>query len=155
MKYNSHLTAISRKTLPLPTRWLLKERRVIIHHQIPILDYGCGKCHVINPSAWNNWDPIHCPNKESLTQKYMAIICNYVLCTLPHEEHRKILKDIQKLLSPYGIAYISVRNDKPTRGWGISKRGTYQGRTRKLNLPLLYKNSSFRIYKLTKSTILT
>ena len=86
----------------------------------------------------------------------MTVVCNYVLCTLPRADRMPVLKDIQSLLMdrPDSRAYITVRNDKPKQGWGVSKTGTYQGRVSNLKLPLLYECRGFRIYTMTKTTTL-
>ena len=157
---NSFRTAIVRKTLPLPTRQVLKIYTFLTDvefckkHDVSILDYGCGKCQSINPSHWDNYDPFYAPHGLKKNKTYNMILCNYVLCTLPSELHNSILIDIQKRLKKNGIAFISVRNDKPKQGWGISKRGTYQGRCTKLTLPIHYQSSLFRIYYLTPFNIL-
>ena len=149
MQTKSHLTAISRKTLPVPTRWLMKAGLMVG----TVMDYGCGKCASVNPPKWINHDPYyHAIDLDRLRGSFSTIICVYVLCTLPDAERKPVLADIQSLLTDDGVAYIAVRNDKPKQGWGLSSRGTYQGRVRKIVLPLLYKNAQFRIYKLTKTT---
>jgi len=117
------------------------------------MDYGCGKCELVNPSNWVNYDPYYCfADLSKSTGMFERIVCNYVLCVIPPEERMYVLKDIQRLLKDSGMAYISVRNDKPQWGWGVSKRKTYQGRVQGLPLPLLYKCHGFRIYTLTKDT---
>jgi hypothetical protein len=146
MKDKSYLTAITRKSDPLPTRWLRKKG--LIRGQV--LDYGCGRCHAINPIEWDNYDPHY--YLSILHSGYDTIICNYVLCVLPRSHRKEILTNIQSLLYDDGIAYISVRNDKPRQGWGKSSKGTYQGRVQNIKIPLLYECSSFRIYHLTKNT---
>jgi len=152
-KNKSHLTAIVRRTLPVPTRWLIKAGLVDVEKNV--LDFGCGKCGEVNPKTWDNYDPFYRPWSCWHKRTYQTIICNYVLCTLCEKDRLPILKEIQKKLSgKNAIAYISVRNDKPKNGWGKSNKGTYQGRVRNLNLPLVYKNSQFRIYHLTKETVL-
>lgn len=143
MKAKSHLTAISRKTLPKPTQWLMKQGLI----RGRVLDYGCGKCAPINPIDWINYDPYHYPCL--VWPSFDTIICNYVLCVLQPKERKHVLKTIHFLLKSDGKAYISVRNDRPDRGWGYSKKGTYQGRVRKLNLPLVHEERNFRIYLLT------
>lgn len=151
MKDNSHLTAIARKALPTPVRWLMRQGFVMDHPGIATLDYGCGKCASVNPEVWDNYDPYYAPNGIPKGKKYNIILCTYVLCVLPQEERPKVLRKIRSLLTKYGVAYISVRNDRPKNGWGKSSRGTYQGRVRKLALPLLHQNSQFRIYQLTRN----
>lgn len=144
----SHLTAITRKTLPVPTRWLLKNNKVTGK----VLDYGCGRCASVNPRGWKNFDPHYEPAFNLEENYFDTILCNYVLCVLSPELRIPVLKEIQKYLSPTGTAYVSVRNDKPTWGWGVSKRGTYQGRVTKIAIECIYQNSQFRIYHLTKNT---
>jgi hypothetical protein len=152
MKHNSHLTAITRKALPTPTRWLIKEGKV--NPYLLVLDFGCGKCHSVNPARWVSYDPHYRPDalKEWAGMHFPTIICNYVLCTLPKEDRLPILHEIQSLLTSIGEAFISVRNDRPKNGWGVSSKGTYQGRVEHLPGELIYKNSQFRIYRLTKDT---
>ena len=154
MKHKSYLTAISRKTLPSPTRWLMKNGFVQNHPHIATLDFGCGKCHEVNNQHFpaDGYDPHYRPNGIPEGKRYNIIICNYVLCTLPKEERAAVLKKIQFFLSEHGVAYISVRNDKPKQGWGLSSKGTYQGRCEHVTDTMIYKNSQFRIYQLTKKT---
>ncbi len=149
MKDNkSHLTAITRKTLPRPTKWLIDRGYVL--EDIGVLDYGCGRCATVNPAYWDNYDPYYVPDPPR-QKEYRVIVCNYVLCTIKSRQERiRILRNIRKLLSKHGIAFVSVRNNKPKQGWGKSKTGTYQGRVKKLALRVLYENAQFRIYLLTK-----
>lgn len=156
MKHKSYLTAISRKALPTPTKWLASKGYVNLNPPRPafkVLDFGCGKCASVNPPHWFNYDPHYAPMDLSVIHNRMDIvICNYVLCTLPKEERLKVLQEIQLLLTEWGNAYISVRNDKPKQGWGLSSKGTYQGRCEHVTDNMLYGNSQFRIYHLTKKT---
>jgi hypothetical protein len=152
MKDKSYLTAIARRTIPSPVRWLMRQGYVSDHPMIATLDFGCGKCASVNPKSWTNYDPHYAPDAIQNGQKFMVILCIYVLCVLPKKERRSVIKKIRYLLSDWGCAYIAVRNDRPRWGWGRSSRGTYQGRVRKLNLPLVHQTSQFRIYQLTKTT---
>lgn len=154
---NSHKTAIARKTLPVPTRWLLKQGMIHGH----VLDFGCGKCAEVNQTMlrWRlpevksvtSYDPFFAPNaiKESGRLGWDVVLCNYVLCTLPPEEESKVLKDVQSHLLPNGVAFISVRADVPKGGYGVSSKGTFQ---RRVEMPFLYQlreTSQYRIYLLT------
>lgn len=147
----SHLTAISRKTLPGPTMWLFGHGHIpSVNSNKRVLDYGCGKAHDINNGVFvaDGYDPYYRP--EQPTGKYDVIICNYVLCVIPTAAERKVvLAQIQSLLKKHGVAFVSVRNDKPDQGHGWSSRGTYQADVR-LNLPVLRKTREFRMYQLTK-----
>ena len=157
---NSHLTAINRKALPVPIRWLLAQRMIHGH----VLDYGCGKCEPINNVVFpkypqiksiTNFDPYYAPIQPVQPNYlgegwYDTILCTYVLCTLPKTDEKRILQGIQKLLRPNGVAYITVRNDEPKGGYGQSSRGTFQ---RKVEIPYLFelrKCHQYRIYLLTR-----
>lgn len=147
----SHLTAIVRKTLPTPVKWILQNQKppnASQKHFGKVLDFGCGKCDSINPPDWDSYDPYYNP-KGIKRKKYDTIFCTYVLCTLTNEERKKVLEQIESLLEPIlGVAYITVRNDKPKQGWGFTKRNTYQGRATELNgkLQLIHSTSQYRIY---------
>lgn len=149
LENKSHLTAIVRKSLPTPVKWILKTQAILGK----VLDFGCGKCAHINPPDWDNYDPYYNPNGIKQKQ-YNTIFCTYVLCTLPKADRAKVLTQIESLLEPMlGLAFITVRNDKPKQGWGFSKRNTYQGRATELDkrLHLLHSTSQYRIYILTRS----
>jgi ATP adenylyltransferase len=124
MTDKSHKTAISRKTLPLPTRWLLGRGLL----KGVILDYGCGKCFELNNLFFvsDGYDPHY--RKDGIEHSsYDTIICNFVLNVIESPAARQgVIDDIQYLLAPGGIAYISVRNDKEKLN-GCTKRGTWQG----------------------------
>lgn len=152
---NSHLTAIARKALPVPVRWLLSQGMIHGH----VLDFGCGKCKEFNdelpvthPGIFcvDSYDPFYAPELFDTMafpkMRWDVILCTYVLCTLKEEEQKPILKRIRSLLRPDGVAYITVRNDEPKGGYGVSSKGTFQ---RKVELPFLYelrKTHQYRIY---------
>jgi hypothetical protein len=164
---NSHLTAISRKKLPVPVRWLLSQGMIHGH----VLDYGCGKCKQLNDkyiggtpgvSSITSYDPHWHPAPFSQPGQYPisypqhsdwgtydVILCTYVLCTVKEQEEKSILGRIQSLLRPNGVAYITVRNDEPRGGYGVSSKKTFQ---RKAEISFLYelrKVHQYRIYLLT------
>lgn len=156
---NSHLTAISRKTLPVPVRWLLSQGMIHGH----VLDYGCGKCAEINAAILNtapgvssvvSYDPYFAPDalRNSARERFDVVLNTYVLCTLPEDMERAVLKGVQNHLLPNGVAYITVRNDEPPGGYGVSSKGTFQ---RKVSMPYLYevrRTSTYSIYLLTRET---
>lgn len=155
---NPHLTAVSRKTLPVPVRWLLHQKKLYGK----VLDYGCGKCGDLNKKfilslpgikLVHSWDPFYQPFELQIQKGfYDVILCTYVLCVLPKSEEKEIFLNIQFLLKESGTAYVSVRNDKPRQGWGITRRGTFQRKVELNFLPLLKKTSQYRIYLLTKQS---
>lgn len=153
MTNKSHLTAIARNKLPGPTQWLIGRGIIQVYLACPkkILDYGCGKSHLVNNAYFpaDGYDPHFRP--VAPIRKYDIIICNYVLCVLPTEAERKeVLRCIQRSLKTDGVAYISVRSAVPKQGYGWSSRGTYQAEVY-LNLELLHSSRDFRMYRLTKS----
>lgn len=132
----------------------MKHGYVLNHAFIATLDFGCGKCHEINNKHFpcDGYDPHFRPDGVAEGKRYNIIICNYVLCVLPPKERKAVLKKIQFLLGEYGVAYVSVRNDRPRQGWGVTSKGTYQGRVKHVTDTLIFKNSQFRIYLLTRKT---
>ena len=151
----SYLTAIARKQLPLPVKWLLS--RGLIHGNV--LDYGCGKCAKVNNQVLarfptvdsvTNYDPHYEPDDNFMgTKQFDTILCTYVICALEEPEELPVLRSLQSLLRRKGTAYVSVRNDKPKWGHGYSSRGTCQ-RWVELNLPQLHIFRQARIYVLTR-----
>lgn len=166
---NSHLTAMSRTTLPVPVRWLLSQG--MVHGRI--LDYGCGKCKALNNKMLDfpnvegvvSYDPHWHPAPFSPAGKYPiqypslsdfglydVILCTYVLCTVDEHTQTAILSAIKEMLKPNGVGFISVRNDRPRGGWGVSSKGTLQ---RKVELDFLYelrRVTQYRIYLLTRES---
>lgn len=141
----SELTAIPRKRLPTPTRYLINKRLL----RGIALDYGCGRCHKINNTyvLMDGWDPYYKPDPLR-GRRYHTIICNYVLNVIESaRERQKILYDIDHLLLPTGKAYISVRADIKVDHY--TNKGTWQGI---INLPykIQTKQSGFRMYVVEK-----
>lgn len=144
MKNKSYLTAISRKQLPVPTRWLLSKNLITGN----VLDFGCGKCSSINPANWTSYDPHFAPINIS-GSKFDTIVCNYVINTLELPDQVKVLNEIKSLLSDNGVAYVSVRNDTPKNGWGYSSRETYQDKVEHLKCEIIRNTAQYRIFKIT------
>ena len=149
---SSHKTAISRKGPSAPLR-LIIDKEVF---NSPVLDYGCGRGadsrHLSNlnykiSSYDPHWSPINIEDKDGF---YNTIICNYVLNVVEEKEEATILKDIKRLLSKNGVAYISVRRDLKKEG--VTTRGLQRNVI--LGLPKLYeKKGSFCIYKAKKEAL--
>jgi hypothetical protein len=141
----AHLTAITRRALSLPTKFLQQAGLLVGH----VLDYGCGRGFDCDALGCDGYDPHWRPARPAAS--YDTIYCNYVLNVIPDASERQdVLWDIQRLLGR-GKAYISVRNDKFTDG--LSSKGTWQGHI-KLNLPVVKKNSNFIMYELCKGDCL-
>ncbi len=140
---NSHLTAISRKHLSAPMRYLMTWGHVRFGDNKRILDYGCGRGQDAKRLHIDRYDPHYFP--ELPLERPDIIVCSYVLNVLPKAREQVVLNEIRSLLKPYGVAYITVRRNikKP----GYTSRGTYQRNVR-LNLPVVTENADFCIYRL-------
>lgn len=146
-------TAISRKALSVPVRWL--EKRGMIRSTI--YDYGCGRGDDLRHLREKGYfagghDPNHKPiEKESVDiclQVSDTVLCTYVLNVVQkHRGQDDILRQIKENLKDDAVAYITVRRDIKTEG--INKRGTYQ-RNVLLNLPVVRETSTYCIYKMEK-----
>lgn len=166
MVNKSHLTAIVRKDLSLPTKFLL-ERGYL---KEDLLDYGCGRggdvlilrnIYQINSFGYDpNLEKLGVYNKglfdnnSTLFKRakdcYNTITCHYVLNVVLQSEEKDILKHIQSYLKPNGNAYITCRADyKNCNGW--TSKGTFQRKV-ELQLPLvMWKKNSWKMWRLTKN----
>ena len=157
LRTNSKKTAITRKKLSAPMRYLLdngffphEARRLLT-----VLDFGCGKGFDADFCGFAKYDP-HFEGVDSLLphNHYDIITCNYVLNTLPTmTDVHSVIWDIQGHLKEDGVAYISVRNDKKNLN-GETKIGTWQQYV-SLDAPIVHKTSGYIIYKITKKVPLT
>ena len=150
----SGMTAITRKTGSVPTRWLHKKG--FLGKGTMILDYGCGKGADIDYlREYDYWVAGYDPNHRTVDDDILEccgrcsdyIICQYVLNTVDHNVQAGIINKISGLLKPYAKAYITVRRD--IKKEGLTKRGTYQENV-VLNLPVVRETSTYCIYKLEK-----
>ena len=138
---SSYLTAISRRTLSSPAKFLSANGLI----KGRVLDFGCGKGKDCEELEIEGYDPHYRPQKP--IGKFDTIICTYVLNVIEDETDRAaILDEISSLLNDGGASYLSVRNDKKNLR-GHTRRGTWQGYI-DLDLPILKKTSSFVMYKL-------
>lgn len=137
----AYLTAISRKSLSIPIRWLLKRDLVTKNH----LDYGCGRGGDADRLTCDRYDPHYFPDKP--LKKYDSITCTYVLNVLYSTDIGNVIESIRELLTDDGKAYITVRRD--IKKEGITSRGTHQYMVY-LDEPLLYENSNFALYEITR-----
>lgn len=120
-------TAMHRKTMSAPLRWLLENTRF----PGPVLDYGCGHGQDVRELqardyVAHGWDPVHFPNGTDFADKrdaYAIVLCTYVLNTIESPDDRDaVLADIVGALAPGGTAFVTVRRDVQTdgstsRGW--------------------------------------
>jgi len=138
----SYKTAIKRKTLSAPLKWLLSKNMISDTH----LDYGCGRGDDADAMGFAKYDPWYFPILPE--DKYDTITCLYVLNVIKTKKERnEVLKKIKSYLNPGGVAYIAVRRD--IKKEGKTSIGTHQYNI-ELNLPLLRQASGFAIYEVHK-----
>lgn len=143
-----YLTAIKRKELSVPTRYLLQHNLL----KGKILDYGCGFGFDTDELKSKGFDIVgydYYYRPDFPTGKFDTIICNYVLNVLEPYAQSEVLMEVSNLLSPKGFAYFAVRRDLIEEGFrihAIHKEYTYQ-----CNVVLPYKsivsNNSFELYQ--------
>ena len=131
-----------------PAKWI-HDNIGFDHHNT--LDYGCGRGFDANHYNIVGWDPtFDWTLNEDL--RYDTILCTYVLNTIPsYQDRAAVIAHIKSILTPSGVAYITVRNDKRNlNGW--TSRNTYQTLVN-LNLPIVRKVSGYTIYQLMPSHV--
>lgn len=143
-------TAITRKTLSTPMKWLEDHHMLGCNHPNRRLDYGCGKGFDADLLGMHKYDLNHFP--EMPQGKFDIITCNYVLNVIEDpSERQKVVDDILSRLADCGTAYIAVRNDLDTdeKGFTTSK-GTWQGH---VGVPrpfvMIRKCAGYRLYSHT------
>lgn len=151
---NSYKTAIKRKALSSPAKYLFNKYPFTFLGNKKWLDYGCGHGYDADSLGIDKYDPYYFPQLETEFYdgylQYDYIMCNFVLNTIPDAEERyKVIDCLTDLLAPGGVAYISVRNDTQNLH-GYTKIGTWQGYVQ-LNLPVEVRRSSFRMYRMRKN----
>ena len=102
----SHLTAIDRKRISAPARYL--KRAGLLKGRV--LDFGCGHGMDARALKCDRYDPHYYPWWPK--HKYSTILVTYVLNVLPHEERMKIFEEVVKLANGHGChVYFTVRRD--------------------------------------------
>jgi len=144
MQYKSHLTAIQRKNLSRPAKFL-HDKGFLTG---TILDYGCGRGSDVKFLSelgydCDGYDPHYQP---ILSDKlYDTVMCNFVLNVISDfEERYKVLISIIKHCKEN--AYVCVRNDVKRLN-GETSKGTYQEHIT-LAYPILQQNSDYTIYRI-------
>lgn len=157
---NSHKTAITRSTLSRPMQHL-KDKGLL---RGIMLDYGCGKGYDAQELYMDMFDPhytdgiILCQHTTNtgadVINTYDTITCNYVLNVIEDEdEMHGVIDHIHRMLSPEGIAYITVRRD--VKEAGHTSKGTYQHNV-VIDLPVLRElKGQYCIYIMDKGGYIT
>ncbi len=118
-------TAMTRKTLSQPMRWLEQQHMLACNRPSRRLDYGCGKGFDADTLGMHKYDLNHFPKMPEGT--FDIITCIYVLNVIESEAERlQVCQDIIDRLADCGTAYIAVRNDQDALN-GLTSKGTWQG----------------------------
>ena len=80
----SHLTAMKRKVLSLPMKWLVDNG--YIKKGDEALDYGCGKGDDADELEFVGYDPHH--RDVEIDQFFDIVTCNYVLNVIEDDLER-------------------------------------------------------------------
>lgn len=143
-------TAITRKTLSLPMKWLEDHNMLGCNRPNRRLDYGCGKGFDADTLGFQKYDLNHFPAIPEGT--FDIITCIYVLNVIENPlERDMVCQDIIDRLADCGTAYIAVRNDLDTDEKGyITSTGTWQGH---VGVPrpfyMIRKCAGYRLYSWT------
>jgi hypothetical protein len=140
----SHRTAIARKALSGPARYL-REAGLLRGR---LLDWGCGRGFDCDELGAVGFDPHYRP--ELPVGQFDSAYCVYVLNVIPDQAERDRVQDsVVERLKPGGVAYFAVRADSASlRGW--TSKGTWQGEV----VPrgeCIKATSAFRIYRVVRS----
>jgi SAM-dependent methyltransferase len=140
-----HKTARARRKRSAPAGWIYNN--IVFDLDDDTLDYGCGRGTDAAYFGIRGWDINGEYEPLERYDTFKTILCSYVLNVIPSEKERmQVISHIQKLLTPEGNAYLTVRNDKKNlNGW--TKSGTYQTFV-DLPLPIVHKTSGYIIYRL-------
>jgi SAM-dependent methyltransferase len=141
----AHLTAISRKSVSAPMKYLDKMGML----KGKMLDYGCGKGFDADFFGMAKYDPFFAPCDDFCEGEFDTITCNYVLNVIEDAADRDAaITQMLHWLKPNGNLYIAVRADKKAL-MGYTSRGTWQGYI-ELDFPKIKSTSAFDLYHLTK-----
>ena len=144
----THLTAIERKYLSFPAKFLLRNKLLTGK----ILDFGCGygkDVEILQKKGFDiqGYDPYYHPQYP--LEKFDVIICFYVLNVLFPKVQEEVIMAISQLLKPTGKAYFAVRRDIKKEGFRqhyVHKKPTYQHLV-KLPFKSIYVDESCEIYE--------
>lgn len=112
-----------------------------------VLDYGCGFGLDADTFGWDSYDPYYRPGPP--VGPYGTVVCTLVLNVLSRNNRADVLERIKDLLSPDGIAYVTVARNLPETG-KLGIRHCLQNYV-VLSLPRLYEDADVAIYVLRRT----
>jgi diadenosine tetraphosphate (Ap4A) HIT family hydrolase len=152
---NSHLTVKDRKKMSLPTTVLIEQNK--LHGKI--LDFGCGlgkDVDLLRNMGFDitGYDPYYF--KDTPSEKYDIIICNYVLNILLQEEQASVLMSVSELIKPNGRAYFTVRRDIKRNGFIYNPKHKVKTYQCNVILPFesIFRTTNCEIYEYQQYTSL-
>jgi SAM-dependent methyltransferase len=141
----AHLTAMSRKSLSAPMKYLHKMGLL----KGKMLDYGCGRGFDADFFGMEKYDPYYFKCDDFSPSEFDTITSNYCLNVIEDFKEREYaVNQMLHWLKPDGNLYIAVRADKHNLK-GHTSRGTWQGYIVLAN-KLIKSTSAFDLYHLTK-----
>jgi DNA phosphorothioation-associated putative methyltransferase len=151
----AHLTAISRKNMSVPTKYLLKKGLL----GKKVLDFGCGKGEDVRQLRAagfeaDGYDPYYAPEVK-LGRDYDTVICNYVFNVIAPEERHHAWNNLYThalgLSGRMAEIYVTVRRDLK-KDYVKTSRGTEQWMVR-LPYEVVHETSTYCIYRVSKRCV--
>ena len=128
---------------------LSKTARVLIEGDLirgRVLDFGCGLGFDADQQGWDAYDPYYRPGKPA--GAYDTIIVNHVANILTRASRAELLRTVNALLAPSGVAFISVARNIPVSGKPGPRRRIQNYVV--LTLPSVFADDAEEIYRLAK-----
>ena len=107
---------------------------------------GCGLGFDADQHGWDAYDPYYRPGKP--TGAYATIIVNHVANILTRASRAELLRTVNALLAPGGVAFISVARNIPASGKPGPRRRIQNYVV--LTLPSVFADDEEEIYRLAK-----
>ena len=149
---NPGKTAITRRTLSVPMKWLRSHGFLCTGESI--LDFGCGRGGDVERLVEQGYDvkgydPNHRP--EMPEGEFSTVTCNYVLNVIDRRTGLDVLRQIRDRLTEGGQAYISVRRDIKA---DTDSQRVVDGEAEFGLKSIHLKKGSFELYLLDRHTVL-
>lgn len=111
-----------------------------------VLDYGCGLGYDADQLGWEGFDPYY--RQTVPTGLFDTVVVNHVANILTRNSRAELFADVNSLLAPGGVAFISVARNIPVGGKGGSRKRIQNSVV--LTLPSVFADGEEEIYRLDK-----